>query len=550
MVQRKPLNPTVENAFVPSVDGKCRRASGGMVAAAFPEASKAGAQMLEMGGNAVDAACAAALALGVCEPQASGIGGQTMAMVSMDRRTIFLNGSGRAPLAARADRVRAADVRFGYRATTVPSTIAVLGRMHARYGRLEWQQLFAPAIEIARRGYVVTALQHRLQVQEMDNFARVPSRSGARYFLKDGQGAYAPGEIFCQPQLASLLGQLAAEGPEAFYTGDIARRIAADMAANGGFLSLEDLEDIPWPREHTPLSFSYRGLVLHSPPPPSQGRGLQIMLRLFDLIKSGDPDRLAENEPVILAEIVRRSLAALGAHPVYPERYDPGADPLLGDAWLENTARAIAAGGKFPLPGAIDRPEGGETTHLSVMDRDGNAVGLTQSVNLVYGAKAAARDLGFLYNNYLLDANRTDPDHPHFLRPGGLPVSMVCPTIVCRQQRPWLVTGSPGSARILSTVFQFLLHIIDKKASIRTAMERPRLHGNPEGLVSLEADRFPSATVEQLVRAGYRLDRRRPESFYLGAIHCVLHRMDGGGFQGAADIRRDGQCRGVAHEAL
>jgi gamma-glutamyltranspeptidase/glutathione hydrolase len=193
----------------------------------------------------------------------------------------------------------------------------------------------------------------------------------------------------------------------------------------------------------------------------------------------------------------------------------------------------------------VDNIKNGETTHLSVMDREGNAVGITQSVNMVYGSKAAAESLGFLYNNYLLDTEQLDTSHPHFLRPGGFPWSFACPTIVFYEGKPWIVTGSPGSERIFSTVSQFLINIIDGNLPICEAMKRPRLHCSAEGLVSLESDRFDPDLIYYLKQKGYKIDSLEPYSFYLGAIHAVLKRRIGKGFQGVAEIRRDGTAKGV-----
>ena len=205
------------------------------------------------------------------------------------------------------------------------------------------------------------------------------------------------------------------------------------------------------------------------------------------------------------------------------------------------TARRPGAhNGAVPGPG----DGGGETTHISAMDRWGNAVGITQSVNLVYASKAAARGLGFLYNDYLMDCNTTDPAHPNYLRPGGRPASFVVPLIVMLNGRPWLVTGSPGTERILSTVAQFLVHVIDGGLPIDQAMQRPRLHYSPEGVLSLEAGRFDHKVSAYLKEQAEEFSPRQKYSFYLGAIHCVLRCQSQEGFQGAAEMRRDGIAAG------
>lgn len=526
----------MESGFKATPDEKCVRAAGGMVSAAFPQAAKAGASMLRKGGNAVDAAAAAALCLCVCEPQACGLGGQTMALLHLDRRSFFLDGSGRVPAKARLDDFRPGDQLCGYKATTVPTTPAVLGYMVLRYGMLPWQEIVAPALSVASGGYGITELQHRLQVREMPNFARVPSQSGARYFLKNGRRPYEPGKLFRQPELAALLETMMDQGPEAFYTGEIARIIDEDMRNNGGFLRGDDLADIPWPVERPVLFSDYRGLDLISAPPPAAGRSLFLLLKLMEAEPSGYWSGESPEATWAMACLIRKVLQERRANPIDPDAYEPDRDAVLDDR--EILERTWAAGN-------AQGDASGETTHISTMDAMGNAVGLTQSVNLVYASKAAARNLGFLYNDYLLDCSTTDPCHPHYLRPGGKPASFVAPVMALKQDRPWMVTGSPGSERILSTVAQFLSRVVDGGLPICEAMRRPRLHYSPEGVLSIEAGRFDPRLVKYLEEKAVDLSRRRDHSFYLGAIHATLRCITKDEFQGVAEIRRDGIAAGM-----
>lgn len=533
----------IERLFQSDEAGKCTRASDGMVSTAFPEATHAGVDMLRRGGNAADAACAAALALCVCEPQASGIGGQSMAMICMNGTHLFLNGSGRIPADLRADMLDETDLQIGYRATSTPTTLAVIEYINRHFGVMKWEDLFRPAIDIARNGYRITRLQSDLQKKTLDLFLKSGSTAGRTYFLKHGNTPYEPGDIFRQGDLALVLEQVARKGASAFYRGDIAHAIAEDMDRNRGFLSLKDLETIPWPDRTGPLSINLKGLAIHVPPPPSPGRGLLMMLSILDRIHSGGehPEMCKER---ITAEIIRTVLASLARSPVFARGYALEQDPLLDPGLVDLTARRILSAGGREAEKGTPSPRGGETTHLSVMDSEGNSVGITQSINLVYGAKAAADGLGFLYNNYLVDCNQTDPGHPHFLTPGGIPVSMVCPTIICRSGRPWMVTGSPGSDRILSAVFQFLSHMIHDSCPMDTAMARPRLHCRPPGRLFLEQDRFDTDVVRILETAGYDIEWRTPWSFFHGAVHAALMCHESKGFQGVAEIRRDGIAAG------
>jgi gamma-glutamyltranspeptidase / glutathione hydrolase len=537
----------VEERFQSTSDGKCVVAEGGMVATAFPLATQAGVEMLAQGGNAVDAACAAALALGVCEPQASGLGGQSMALIHINGRTVALDGSGRVPSLAHASLFKGNDQELGYRATTVPSTPAVLGRMNGIYGRLRWQTILEPAIRIAREGYRITALQHGLQERERPSFHQVPSQSGLRYFFKNSQEPFAPGDLFQQPELAALLEALADQGPEAFYTGRVASMVDEDMRVHDGFLRAEDLALIPWPVERPTIQATYRGMTVLTSPPPTAGRILLLDLKVLDrlpphVVTSGSPQTLR-----FLAETFRRGLVERHTHPIRPDLYDPFDDSVLTEESFARSIFTSIEGGTGPCPpAATSSASGGETTHLSTMDVEGNAVGITQSINLVYGSKAAAEGLGFLYNDYLKDSETSDPGHPHHLRPNGIPWSSVTPCMVFHQGKPWLVTGSPSSDRIISVVTQFLAYIIDGEMPMCEAMKRPRIHCSMGGRVSLEADRFDPEVMDYLAKQGYEIHRVEPYSFYLGAIHAVLKRQTGRGFQGVAEIRRDGTAAGPA----
>ena len=537
----------VEQSFQQSTDQKCSSAAGGMVATAFPDATRAGVQMLERGGNAVDAACAAALALGVCEPQGSGLGGQTMALLHVGGRTIAVDGSSHAPALAHKSRLRSRRSReLGYTATTIPTTLAVLGHLNRAYGRLGWSTLVEPAVRIAEDGYRITPLQSRLQARERKGFLNVPSRSGARYFLKNGRAPYASGERFVQHDLAATLSEVASDGMEAFYRGSIARRIDADMQRHRGLLRADDLACVPEVIEREALADTYRGLTVHTFPPPGAGHTLLLILKMMEHFPAG---RLSDGTPDahrLLAEIQRLALIENRGNPLNPHTFHQL------QPWTEHTgqrARSLTGliqQGSFPqdqsgAPGH-DR---GETTHLSVMDGAGNVAAITQSVNLVYGSKAAAGGLGFLYNDYLEAFQYDKPTHYYNLRPNGIPWSSVAPAIVSMGGKPWLVAGSPGSQRGFSATATFLSAVIDGELPISSAMSKPRLYANVAGEISIEAGRFDAAVLAYLAQAGYRIRPREDYAFFLGAVHAVLRCRTRDEYQGAADVRRDGTAEGL-----
>jgi gamma-glutamyltranspeptidase/glutathione hydrolase len=535
----------VEESFQPTPDGKCAVASGGIVSSAFPEATAAGVETLALGGNAVDAACAVAFALSVCEPQASGIGGQAVGLLHLDGRTIAIDGSSRVPSLAHRSRIKLRQLRAGYRATTVPSLPAVYGWLHRQHGVLPWQTVLAPAIRLAREGYPITDLQRELQQRELEGFLALPSRSGARYFLRDGVEPYATGEVFKQPHLADLLETISRKGVEAFYSGDIAAQIDADMQEHDGLLRADDLALIPWPIERRPIQRRYRGLLVVSVPPPGAGRTLLLVLMMLGHLKSRFLAGRTPSRYHFMAETFRKAFLQRQDRPYDPNTYTQVREKsMLNRSFARELASSIAEGMDVALPLEEIAEAGTDTTHFSVMDGKGNVASMTQSIESVYGSKAAAAGLGFLYNTYMLDLETTNPAHPYYLRPSAVPWSTATPTIVFSQKEPWLALGSPGSERIFSSVSQFLVNVVDRSDDIGRAMLEPRFHCSIGGTLSLEAERFDPDVVQHLLSLGYKIDEREPYSFFLGCVQAVLKRQTGPGFQGVADLRRDGTAAG------
>jgi gamma-glutamyltranspeptidase/glutathione hydrolase len=516
-----------------------------MIATAFPDATRAGMRMLRKGGNAVDAACAAALALCVCEPQSSGLGGQTMLLIGLEGKVLAIDGSSRAPSLAHVNAIYRGDRSCGYRAATVPSTLATLWYVNQQYGKLPWKTLLQPAIRIAEDGYKITPLQRNLQEREIESFNNVSSRSGKKYFF-DNDRPYSVGAIFSQPELTMLLKRLANKGVEEFYIGDVAKQIDADMRENGGLLRYDDLALIPWPIVRKPLRRKFRNVTVYSMPPPCAGRTLLFTLMMANTIS---PKYLHDKETdraLLLVEIFRKALLERADRPFDPNFYPQVTEKdMLSKKYARQCVIDITRDKHIHMPIRETEDElSGETTHLSVIDKDGMAVSLTQSIEKVYGGKAAAAGLGFLYNNYMVDFEYKHIGHPFYLRPNAVPWATVAPTLIFHGNKVWMAVGSPGSERIFSSITQFLLHTIDEHQPISEAMFAPRLHCSLGGRMSIEVDRFPHEMVDFFQRKGYRIDKRPNFSFYLGAIHAVLKKQSGPGFQGVADKRRDGVAGG------
>jgi len=502
----------------------------GMVAAQHYLATGAGVEILEAGGNAIDAAVAAALALGVCEPQASGLGGQTMVLLhhAEQRRTVALDGSSLAPNRATPEVVRGARRLRGYRATTVPSTPAVLDYLLRHFGTFSFARVVEPAIRLASEGVPWSELQHALLLREIKHLRRFNARE---LFLGPRGRVPAVGAILRQPVLARTLKRLATKGVEDFYRGQIGRAIARDMEENEGLIRADDLARMATPIERRPISARFRGTRLLTFPPPGAGRALLQMVKILEEFAPAEVDPDSPQGALLLAMIMQQAAIDRADRPfeanLYPQiRRRKMLDP--------NRAAGLARGFRSRLR------RGGETTHLSVMDRHGNVVALTQSIERVFGAMVATPSLGFLYNDYLSAYDVDDIEHPYYLRPNTPPWGSVAPTIGFRGPRPWITIGSPGSDRIVTAILQVLLRL-GHQAPFE-AVDAPRLHASLEGKVSLEASRFRDDLPPLLARHGFTVDPRDPYSFYMGSVQMVVRTREG--YVGVADPRRDGSAAG------
>ncbi len=509
----------------------------GMAATAHYEATAAADEILAAGGNAVDAAVAAAFALGVCEPAASGLGGQTMVLLydAKSRRKVALDGGTRAPNRIIPGVQERYQTLRGHRATTVPSTPAVLYHLLSRYGTQSLAEVLVPSIRLARAGYLVSPLQHYLAKRELKHLRE---HSAGQFFLRNGRNPYLVGHTFKQPVLGDTLQRLADAGIEDFYQGEIAARIVADMEANDGLLHADDLARIPWPVERRPLATHFNGWRVFTFGPPGAGRTLIEALNLLDQFPEAQRNPDTPKGALLLAEVIRKANM---------DRADRPDDPNLFPQELEEdiTRTEYAEKAAKRIRHRLRRVKtSGETTHLSVMDAAGNAVALTQSIERVYGSFSAAPDLGFLYNNYMSAFDVRDIAHPYYLRPNAVPWASVAPTLVFRGNKPWLSIGSPGSERIVSAILQVLLRL-ERGATPFDAVEAPRLHASVRGKVSLEASRMRNDIPPLLEKHGFDIDRRDPYSFYLGCVQLVL-RGRYGELMGVADPRRDGSAGGPA----
>lgn len=508
-------------------------ARGGMVAAAHWAAAEAGAEMFAEGGNAIDAAVATAFALGVSEPAASGLGGQSMLLVyeRETRKTVALDGSSRAPSRAAPRSLEKGARLRGHAASTVPSTPAALAYALERWGKLPLARVFEPALRLAENGYEITALQHRLMHKVLDDMRE---GTAGKLFLKEDGAPYDVGEVFKQPILAATYRRLAKHGVEDFYQGEIAKAIADDMTKNEGLVHLDDLANIPWPIERKPLAGRFEGLRIHTFPPPAAGRTLIEMFNILGHFPKTVKKIETAKGVALLAEVIRRAFIDRNDRP-----FDPNFYPQVQARQMMSADYAKLVAKQVNKRIAKQR---GETTHLSAMDGEGNVVALTQSIERVYGSCAASPELGFLYNDYMMAFEHRDISHPYYMRPNSPPWASVAPTVVFRGRSPWLAIGSPGSERITPAILQVMLRLLAGRPPLE-AVSAPRMHCSISGKVSLEATRMPDSIPKYLERRGFTIDVRNPMSFYLGCVQLVLR--EGKNLIGVADPRRDGAAVGA-----
>ncbi|HUV65139.1 MAG TPA: gamma-glutamyltransferase [Sedimentisphaerales bacterium] len=530
------------------------RGTGGMVVTAFPSASEAGVEMLRAGGNAIDAAVAAAWALAVCEPSGSGLGGQTTLLIRLaGGRTTVVDGHSHAPAAVSTKRVSRVQQQKGYRACTIPSTPATLEFARKRYGVLSRAAVMEPAIRLAQDGYAITKLQRR-QMKWCLN-ALLASAATTKLFLRKERPCRI-GEIFRQEELAATLRRLADVGVEDFYKGRIACAIVDDMARNGGLITEEDLAEYEVPIECEPVAIGYRGCKVVSVPPPGGGLNVLSGLKILEHIARDDLVRENNKWYELLAELTHAVFHERDRFAVHPRDVTPSLlEWFLGDERASEIAERIETCG-CESAGRADVEEPGETTHLCTMDREGNAVSLTQSIQSLFGAKVANGQLGFLYNNYLCTCRRGR--HPYRLGSACIPRSNIAPTLVLRTDLSrgtesrgdtrcapelLLVLGAAGSRRITSAILHVISGVLDRGVSLDEAVDLPRIHGLLSPKVHIEKPAATETLLKRLEKRFREVKIRAHHSYFMGCVQAI-YVGDDKTLLGVADPRRDGAAAG------
>lgn len=523
--------------------------SNGMVVSDNLEASKVGIEILKKGGNAIDASIATAFALAVAHPQAGNIGGGGF-MVYMDdsSRVTTIDFREMAPVKASStmfldengELIKGKN-HVGALSAGVPGTVAGLYLAHQKYGKLPWEDLIAPAIDMANNGVSMsyTLASHAIKIHNSDN----PEFLKSLYLDSLGMPLKF-GSIWKQPELANTLGLIRDNGKDGFYKGSVAEEIERYMLENGGIITKDDLIQYK-AIERKPLKGTYKGYEIFSMAPPSSG-GV-AMIEMLNIMEQANLEHTPFNSTEyvhLTAEVMRRAFADRAQYLGDPDyNIDMPLDKLISKEFAKNRLSNIdmekASISDSSLFGQIY--DGTNTTHFSVIDKDGNAVSVTYTLEQSYGSGMGSKSLGFIFNNEMGDFNPqpgyTNSEgligtNPNLIEPKKRMLSSMTPTIVAKDGKPVLIIGSPGGRTIINTVFQTVLCFLEYNMSIEESIEAMKIHHQwlPNKLF-FEENKLSPDTIEALTLKGHDLQGRR----YLGRLMGISIDKENGVYIGASD---------------
>jgi gamma-glutamyltranspeptidase/glutathione hydrolase len=546
---------------VACVNGQLEKDNGtyknGMVVSAHPLASKVGLDILKKGGNAIDAAVAVQFALAVVYPNAGNIGGGGFLVYrSKSGETATLDYREKAP--SRASRNMYLDAKgdpitdkslYGHLASGVPGSVDGMVKAHQKYGKLSWGQLIQPAIALAEHGFAITAKQAVEFNENEQEFKKY--NQGTVTIQKIGR--WVAGDILKQKDLAHTLELIRNKGRDGFYGGETADRIVAEMKSGGGLITKEDLQGYQsiWRK---PITSTYKNYTVITMPPPSSGG-----VALVQLLKSIEPYPLkrwgfnSDSTIQLITEAERRVYADRAAHLGDPDFYSVPQKQLLDPSYIRSRMKDFTWDNATPSStiqaGIIPPKEREQTTHFSIVDRDGNAVAVTTTLNGSYGSKVFVRGAGFLLNNEMDDFS-IKPGVPNMyglvggeanaIAPNKRMLSSMTPSILEKNGKLFMVVGTPGGSTIITSVFQTIIDVIEFDKSMQSAVAAKRFHHQwlPDEIF-MEKGAIDSLTREKLQQKGYKLTERPP----IGKVDAIL-KNEWGYYEGGADPRGDDTALG------
>jgi len=545
--------------FSESASRRPVKALNGMVVSSDSLATQVGVEILKKGGNAVDAAVAVGFALAVTYPQAGNIGGGGFMVIRMaNGETVTIDFREKAPMKASENMFLDENGNFvpeksqvGHLSVGVPGSVAGLLLALEKYGTMSRREVLKPAIELAEKGFIVNEGLANAFKNAFEHFKKFPSTM--RYFSKNGQ-PYSAGDRLVQKDLAKVLKLIRDKGRDGFYKGKVADLIVKEMKRGGGLITYEDLENYQ-PVLRKPVVGNYRGYEIISMGPPSSGGVCLIellnILENFDLKKYGFGSSYTIH---YLVEAMKRVYADRAEYLGDPDFVQIPLDKLLSKEYAKELASEIDTFYATPSSRIIrsvsPTSEGVHTTHYSVVDRWGNVVAVTTTINSYFGSMVAVDGAGFFLNNEMDDFS-AKPGAPNqfgllgskanSIQPGKRMLSSMTPTIVLKNGKPFLVLGSPGGSTIITSVLQVILNVVDFGMNIQEAVDSPRIHHQwyPDQIF-FERRGLPRDVIENLERRGHKLVER---AGYQGEIQAIL--IDENGVKyGAVDPRGYGLAMG------
>lgn len=524
-------------------------AAHGMVAAAHPLAAQVGVDILQKGGNAIDAAVATAFALNAVEPNASGIGGGGFMVIRFAQtgEIIILDYRERAPGASTKDMFDSEQskaelwTQVGGKASGVPGTLMGLKTALDEYGTMTLEEVMTPAIHHMENGFEIT---ETFSDMIKDSYEKLVNWNDpfAIAYLKDGI-PLETGEILIQKDLAKTYRGILANGIDYFYGGELGQKIVDAVQAAGGILAIQDLKDYKV-RRHEPVSGSYRGYDIYSMPPPSSGGTHLIqILNIMENYDIANMNYLGPNHISVLAEVMKMAFADRAKYMGDPAfATDIPLKGLTSKEYAKFLADQInVTKPKLEIPaGEPGQFEHQSTSHISVIDAEGNAVALTQTINYFFGSGVIVPGVGIIMNNEMDDFS-TNPESPNAPEPGKAPLSSMSPTIVEKDGEVFMVLGSPGATRIFTAMAQIISNVIDFGMGMDEAIEAPRMHAYSSAGKAMPIyveSRIPVLTVEALRLLGNQVEARGSHDLYFGGAQGIM--LKNGVLFGGGDSRRDG----------
>jgi gamma-glutamyltranspeptidase/glutathione hydrolase len=528
----------------------------GVVAAAQPLAAQVGVDVLKKGGNAFDAAVATSFSLGVVEPNATSMGGGGFAIlyVAKENKAYVVDFRECAPAKATPSffkltdkgAINEQDLLVGWSAVGVPGELRGMEMINQKFGTMKWADLIAPAIKQAEEGITVSQTLYNIEKDEVEHLSKAPSKASffEKTFYKDGLPV-EKGQKVVNKDYAESLKKVAKGGADVLYKGEIADAIVKSAARDGkGWITKEDLANYKAILRE-PLQTTYRGYTIDVLPPPSSG-GLTVA-EMLNIMEGYDIAKMKAGSADYIHTFIEAQKLA------FADRNKYMADPaftkvptvgLLNKKYAEtlrakiDPKKATSEKAKYSDPIPFERPS---TTSFSVIDKDGNMITITQTINDFFGAGVVPDGTGIMMNNEMDDFS-TDLKSVNCVAPGKRPLSSMSPVIVSKDGKPFMTVGTPGGPRIISAITNILVNVIDFGMDIQPAINAARFH-NPNGKDSDIEKGFPETVMKALTDMGHTFKVRNANDLFFGGVQGILYGKDGK-LHGGADPRRDGQALG------